>query len=262
MAADNIRGRFVWHELMTTDPEAAKAFYTAVIGWGTKPWEGPNPYTLWTWGESQMGGLMAMPAEARAQGAPPNWMAYIATPDVDATTAQASKLGAKILRPPADIPEVGRFSIIQDPQGAVFSAFTPNQPGQPEKAPGLGDFSWHELATSDQKAAWSFYSDLFGWQSPPDWSMDMGAAGVYQMYGNNGLMYGGIYNKGKETPGPPAWLHYIRVEDVHRTSEKVKEHGGKIVNGPMEVPGGSWVAMCVDPQGAAFALHQAAATQP
>src|SRR5262245_32595642 len=198
MAGENIRGRFVWHELMTTDPEAAKAFYTAVIGWGTKEWEGPNPYTLWLWGESQMGGLMELPKEARAQGARPYWIAYIGAPDVDATTSRARELGATVDVPPTDIPTIGRFSMLQDPQGASFNAFTPGGEARPETPPGLGDFSWHELATTDQKAAWSFYSDLFGWQSPAEWSMDMGADGVYQMYGRNGLMYGGIYTKRKE----------------------------------------------------------------
>lgn len=260
MAGENIRGRFVWHELMTTDPEAAKAFYTAVIGWGTKPFEGSGqPYTVWTWGESQMGGLMELPQQARDMGARPHWLAYVGTPDVDATAARAKELGGTILMPPKDIPTVGRFAIIQDPQGATIAPFTPipTQEPRPETKPGVGDFSWHELATTDQKAAWDFYSDLFGWENPQEWNMDMGPDGVYQMYGRNGMMYGGIYTKRKETPGPPAWLHYISVEDVHSVSEKVKEHGGQIVNGPMDVPGGK-VSMCVDPQGAPFAVHHSA----
>ncbi len=256
MAEENIRGRFLWHELMTTDPEGAKAFYSAVIGWKPKAWEGPNPYTLWMWGDSRMGGLMELPEQARAEGGRPFWIAYIGTPDADATTARARELGAKIHKEPSDIPTIGRFSIIQDPQGASFAAFTPTpQDGpRPETKPGLGDWSWHELATTDRAAAWDFYSDLFGWENPQEWNMDMGPDGVYQMYGRNGMMYGGIYTKRKETPGPPAWLYYVSVKDVHNTSEKVKEHGGQITNGPMEVPGGM-VAMAVDPQGAPFAVH-------
>jgi predicted enzyme related to lactoylglutathione lyase len=255
MAEENIRGRFVWHELMTTDPEAAKAFYTAVIGWKTKEWEGPKPYTLWMWGESQMGGLMELPKEAQAMGMRPYWLAYVGTPDVDAAAARARELGAKILMEPADIPTIGRFSIVQDPQGASFAAFTPSQSPKPATEPGLGDFSWHELVTTDYAAAWDFYSDLFGWESPPEWSMDMGPAGVYKMYGLDKHMYGGIYNKMPEMPGPPAWLHYIRVENVHPVTEKIKEQGGQVTNGPMEVPGGDWITMGIDPQGAPFAVH-------
>ena len=259
MADENIRGRFLWHELMTTDPEAAKAFYTAVVGWGTKEWEGPNPYTLWTWGDSQMGGLMELPREAQAAGTPPHWMAYVGVPDVDAAAKQVQDLGGKVLMPPKDIPTIGRFTIVQDPQGATIAPFKPFPRGEtpPEKTPGIGDFAWHELATTDRNAAWDFYSQLFGWESPQEWNMDMGPGGVYKMFGRNGLMYGGIYTKRKETPGPPAWLHYISVEDVHSVSEKIKEHGGQITNGPMEVPGGM-VAMGVDPQGAPFAVHHTA----
>ncbi len=257
MSEENIRGRFVWHELMTTDTEAAKAFYTAIIGWGTKAWEGPVPYTLWMWGESQMGGLLELPKEARDMGTPPHWLSYIGTPDVDATTARARELGAKALMEPTDIPTIGRFAILQDLQGASFAVFTPSQAAKPETAPGLGDFSWHELVTSDRQAAWDFYFDLFSWENPPEWNMDMGPDGVYQMFGRNGTMYGGVYTKAKT---PPAWLPYIRVEDVHSTSEKVKEHGGQIVVAPMEVPGGSWIAVGIDPQGASFAIHHAAPT--
>jgi len=255
MAGENVRGRFVWHELMTTDPEAAKAFYTAVIGWGTKSMDmgGGPPYTMWTWGESQMGGVMELPQEARDMGAQPYWLAYIGTPDVDATAARAQELGATIMMPPTDIPSVGRFAILEDPQGASLAVFTPNQEARPETAPGLGDFSWHELATTDSTAVWDFYSDLFGWEKTT--AMDMGPDGVYQMFGLNGLVYGGIYNRKEGTPGPPAWLHYIRVEDVHQASERTKEHGGQIVTGPMEVPGNDWIAVGIDPQGASFAVH-------
>ena len=261
MSEKNIRGCFVWHELMTTDPKAAKAFYTAIVGWKTKEWEGPNPYTLWMWGDTQMGGLMELPRAAQETGARPSWLAYVGTPDVDATTARARELGATVLMEPTDIPTIGRFSVLQDPQGASFAAFSPipTQSPRPAAEPGLGDFSWHELATTDYAAAFDFYSDLFGWEKTS--AMDMGPAGVYQMYGQNGQPYGGIYNKMPEVPGPPAWLHYIRVENVHPLTEKIKEHGGQVINGPMEVPGGDWITMGIDPQGAPFAVHHKGAAQ-
>src|SRR4030095_10327647 len=155
MAEENIRGRFVWHELMTTDPEAAKAFYTKVVGWKTKEWEGPMPYSLWIWGDSRMGGLMELPREAREMGARPSWLSYIGTPDVDAAVTQAQELGAKVLMPAKDIPTIGRFAILQDPQGAGFAVFTPiPTQARPETDAGPGDFSWHELATTDLDAAW------------------------------------------------------------------------------------------------------------
>ena len=122
-----------------------------------------------------------------------------------------------------------------------------------EGEPQIGEFSWHELATHDQPAAFRFYEKLFGWEKTS--AMDMGPGGVYQMYGRAGVPMGGMFNKPAEMPGPPSWLHYIRVDDVNRAVDVTNGRGGKIVNGPMEVPGGDWIAQGMDPQGGMFAVH-------
>jgi predicted enzyme related to lactoylglutathione lyase len=85
--------------------------------------------------------------------------------------------------------------------------------------------------------------------------MDMGPAGVYQLFKRRGQQLGGMYNKPAEMPFPPHWLLYARVPDVHKGAETVKSLGGKVLNGPMEVPGGGWIVQIMDPQGAVFALH-------
>ena len=119
-------GRFCWYELMTTDPDAAPGFYGRVAGWTTEAWEGgESPYTMWMNGETSIGGVMQLPEEAQQQGAPPHWLAYISTPDIQRTTAKAIELGANVLMGPMEIPEVGTINVIQDPQGAVFSAYQP-----------------------------------------------------------------------------------------------------------------------------------------
>jgi predicted enzyme related to lactoylglutathione lyase len=191
-------------------------------------------------------------------GVPPNWLAYVAVPDVDATAKRATELGGKLLREPEDIPTIGRFAVVADPQGAVLCAFQPGGEGagRPEGPPAIGEFSWHELATTDHEAAFAFYSDLFGWKKGE--AMDMGEMGVYQLYGRGDLPLGGMFNRTEDMPGPPAWLYYVRVESVDDAAERVKRMGGKILNGPMDVPGGDRIVQCMDPQGAAFALHQAA----
>jgi uncharacterized protein len=252
------RGRFVWFDLMTSDPEAAKGFYTRLIGWGTQPWEGGDmPYTMWANGEKPVGGLMELPAEAREAGAPPHWMAYVSVPDVDAAAARAGELGGTVLHGPTDIPGAGRFAVLADPQGAVFAVYTSaGEGGGPAGPPAKGEFSWHELATSDAAGAFNFYEDLFGWEKQE--AMDMGEAGIYQIYGRGGVPLGGMFNKTADMPGPPAWLYYIKVEDVNKAVEKLKELGGTVLNGPMEVPGGDRIAQCMDPQGACFALHSSA----
>jgi len=257
MAGSFPTGRFVWYECMVADVEAAKEFYLAVTGWSTDVWEGgEEPYTMWMNGEKAIGGLMKLPEDAAAAGVPPHWMGYVATPDVEATVEKARGLGAQVLVEVMDIPEVGRFAVLQDPQGAVFSAYTPsNDPPGQDAPPGELDISWHELTTADMDAGFKFYEALFGWERKD--SMDMGEAGLYQMYGRPGepLPLGGMYNKPPDMPAPPNWLYYIMVPDIDAAVETVKAKGGQVLNGPMEVPGGDRVAQCMDPQGAAFALH-------
>jgi len=252
MSNAEIRGRFVWHELMTTDPQAAGAFYSKVLAWKTQP-SGMPDYTLWLSGKTQTGGLMAQPESARQSGAPPSWLIYIGTPDVDATVAAAERLGGKVLKAPADIPSVGRFAVLSDPQGATFAVFTPG--ASPEGGAMSTDFSWHELATSDQQGAVSFYSELFGWSRGP--AHDMGPGGTYQLIEHGGAQVGGIY-KLMDASKPPHWLTYISVASVDRAAAAAKAAGGRVTQGPMEVPGGSRIAQILDPQGGAFAVHEPA----
>jgi hypothetical protein len=254
MSDSTVRGRFVWHELMTTDTKSAAGFFTKLIGWKTQVSPRDPSYTLFAAAGRPMAGLMVLPAEAKAMGAPPSWLTYIGTPNVDETAQQAVSLGGKILKPPADIPTVGRFAVVQDPQGAAFAVFTPQGDAGADAAPGLGDFSWHELLTTDWRAALTFYQKLFGWEATS--SMDMGPEmGIYQMFGRNGRALGGIFNKPKAMQAPPSWLPYIRIADSKKTAATVKKFGGQIINGPMEVPGGDWIAAGLDLQGAAFAVH-------
>ena len=258
MSDSSTRGKFLWYELMTSDPGGAADFYTKVIGWATAAWEGGEmPYTMWMIGEMPVGGLMELPEDARAGNVPPHWVAYIGTPDVDVTLARAQELGATVLVEPMEFPNVGRFAFLADPQGAAFAVYTPAQAPPPgaESPSGPGQFSWHELATSDYESGYAFYSDLFGWEKTD--AMDMGT-GIYQMYGWGDITLGGMYNKPPDFPAPPHWLLYVTVDDVHAAAERVKESGGQVLNGPMEVPGGDWVAQCLDPQGASFAIHSAA----
>ncbi len=252
MADSTILGRFIWHELLTTDPTAAAGFVERAMGWTMSPWPADPSYTLCAVGKRQVAGIMALPEDAKQMGAHPSWLTYVATPDLDATARQAASLGAKILRAPSDIPTVGRFAVVEDPFGAVFGLYTPNNPSA-EAAADVGDFSWHELATTDWRAALTFYQRLFGWNETS--SMDMGADGVYQMFGRHGVPLGGMYNKPALMPGPPSWLPYVRVRDVRTLVPTIKRLGGHIINGPIEVPGGDWIAQGLDGQGAVFAVH-------
>ena len=248
MSNAEVRGRFVWHELLTTDTAAAAAFYPKVVPWRTQPSNMPG-YTIFMAGGLQVGGLMTLPADAGAA----HWLMYVGTPDVDATVAQAQGLGAKVWKAASDIPNVGRFAVLADPQGATFAVFTPSGGPPPPGPPPQGGFSWHELATTDVAAALRFYGGLFGWTKGV--SHDMGAMGVYQLFEHGGAAVGGMANtQGPSTP--PSWLSYVHVADSNRAVAAVKTAGGRLLHGPIEVPGGSWIALFLDPQGGAFAVHE------
>lgn len=117
------QGMFSWAELATTDVEGAKKFYTGLLGWTTvqAPVEGMS-YTLAKVGEERVAGIMS--TKCGGGEIAPHWGIYITVDDVDAVAAKAGELGGKVLVPPTDIPNVGRFSALMDPQGVMFSVIT------------------------------------------------------------------------------------------------------------------------------------------
>jgi uncharacterized protein len=250
----NAHGSFVWHELMTTDTQTAKVFYGKVVGWGGQDASMPGmQYTLFTAGETRVCGLMDLPEQARAMGAPPSWLGYVGVDDVDATVDRVKRLGGAVHVPPTDIPNVGRFAVVADPQAAVFGLFKWLTPSPDQStAPGTpGHVGWHELMAADWEKAFAFYAELFGWQKAE--AVDLGAMGTYQLFSVGGQAIGGMFTKPPMVP-VPFWLYYFNIGDIDAGAERVKAGGGQILNGPMEVPGGSWIVQCGDPQGAMFAL--------
>jgi len=254
-------GRFLWYELLTTDPDAAISFYKKVVGWGLLPWDQDPSYRMFTAGDTPVGAVMNLPDEAKQMGAPPHWMFYVAVADTDATVRQVKSLGGRAYMESMDIPSVGRLAVLADPQGATFAILQPSgDPGGHDAPRKPGEFSWHELATTDPVAAWRFYRALFGWDDAD--AMDMGPMGTYQMFGRSGVPLGGIYRKPAEMPAPPHWLCYAMVANADRAASEAARLGGRVLNGPMDVPGGGRIAQCMDPQGAAFAVHSMAAAKP
>jgi hypothetical protein len=251
-------GRPLWFELMTTDVEAARRFYGGVVGWTTKDSTDLGmAYTEWLRPDgAPAGGMMALPAELKAEGVPPHWIVYIGVDRLEERAAHVARLGGGSLSPVIEVPTVGRLQTMRDGQGAAFSLYEPSSEPPTEAPPVHGDLSWLELYTTDSAAALAFYRELFGWQSTED--MDMGPMGVYRMFGRTpNQAIGGMMTKTPDMQMPNAWTLYFKVPDVHAAAERVKANGGQILHGPMEVPGGDWIVQAMDPQGAAFALHQA-----
>jgi len=245
-------GHFIWYELMTSDPKAAGDFYEAVVGWKRSTFGGNEDYTIISAGEHGVGGIMAIPQEAKASGARPIWFGYVAVANTDAAVEAARAAGGSLHKGPWDIPQVGRLAMVADPQGAAYMLMTPdgqNTGFKPEpNAPGHA--GWRELHTTDWEKAFAYYSGLYGWAK--DQAMDMGEMGTYQIIADGGAQIGAMFNS-PNVPHP-MWLYYFNVASIDRAAEKVKAGGGQVINGPMEVPGGAWIINALDPQGAMFAL--------
>jgi uncharacterized protein len=247
-------GKFVWYDLMTSDTKAAEAFYRGVIGWTMKDsGMADRSYTILSAGPVMVAGLMPIPDDARAMGVPPCWTGYIAVDNVDTYATRVKAAGGAIRRPPEDIPGVGRFAVAADPGGAMFILFKGSSDQQPAPvAPGTpGRIGWHELYAGNLDAAWKFYAGLFNWTKAD--AVDMGAMGIYQLFKTGGEPVGGMMTKPQQVPAP-FWTYYFDAEAIDAAAARVTQGGGKIINGPVEVPGGSWIIQCIDPQGAFFAV--------
>jgi uncharacterized protein len=255
MASGN-SGSFVWYEHLTKDAKATIAFYSDVVGWKTQPFEQGGDYVMWVGSQGPLGGVMKLPEEAAKMGMPPHWMAHVQVDDVDATAARAKKLGGKVHKEPTDIPTVGRFAVIGDAQGASLSIFKPQKDMTLHDVSKEGEFCWNELLTSDSAAAFRFYSELFGWKILEE--MDMGPGGKYRIFGVGEKRLGGMMTAPKGQPTPPMWIYYAETKDLDAALKRATAKGAKVMNGPMDVPGGGKIAQLMDPQGAAFALHQSA----
>jgi uncharacterized protein len=249
----NPHGTPIWYELMTSDPDAAQAFYTHVIGWSAGQFpgapEGAPDYRIFSAPDGEGVGGMMKPPEG---GPPPGWFGYIGVEDVDASVARIESAGGSVHMPPTDIDGVGRLAMVADPQGVVFYVMKGSSPegstAFKRMAPGHGE--WNELVTSDDQAALAFYGEQFGWTK--DGAMPMGEMGDYSFLGHDGGMIGAVM---KAPPGQaPGWNYFFRVGDIDEAKQRIEDAGGSIDQGPMEVPGGDFVIYAADPQGAKFGV--------
>jgi uncharacterized protein len=244
--------KFVWHDLMTTDVDAAAKFYSAVIGWQAEDSGMPDQaYTLFFAGKNMAGGLMAIPEDQKDM--PPFWTGYIGVDDCDAWTKKVTDKGGKVWKEPQDIPGVGRFSVMADPHGAVFVLM---QPSSDEAGPELpmdtpGHVAWNELMSGNVEEAKDWYASLFGWTK--DEAHDMGGFTYHTLKTGGSTSSVGMMTKMPDMP-MPYWTYYFWVGPIDAAAQRVKDNGGEVMMGPHEVPGSAWIANCRDPQGAYFNL--------
>ena len=254
--ADN-HGEYIWYELMTSDPDAAQEFYGPMLGWdfADSGMDGMD-YRMFSKDGTNVGGLMPLSEEMTAGGARPLWAGYLSVDDADVATKDIAAAGGTVMMEPADIPGVGRFAFVADPQGAPIYIMKPEPAeGSSESfakyEPREGHCAWNELVTTDPDGAKSFYGKIFGWDKRDE--MDMGEMGLYEMLGVGDYVLGAVMRKPAEMP-VSMWVYYFRVPDIDRAAEYTTANGGQVINGPMEVPGGEHIIQGMDPQGAMFAL--------
>ncbi|MGB5065786.1 MAG: VOC family protein [Albidovulum sp.] len=245
------RGKPCWYELTTHDPDGSAHFYGQVLGWATSSagMEGFD-YRLARAGGDMVAGLMPATPEM-----PAFWMIYLTVTNCDKTATAIARAGGSIHRAPADIPGTGRFAIVVDPQGAAFGILQPlDDDSRAYAQMQAGHGCWHELMTSDPKAAMAFYGKHFGWK--PGDSIDMGPMGNYDLFRHGKSDIGGMMKRAPGMPGPdhPFWLPYFGTDGVAAAIDRVVSAGGQSLHGPHEVPGGAFIMVGRDPQGALFAL--------
>src|SRR5215210_2196861 len=257
--ATSAHGSHIWYELLTPDPQGAKAFYEKVVGWafGEQLPGGPEYRMIGRSDGGNAGGVLRLTDEMRQHGAKPLWLGYIGADDVDATIARLEAAGGKLLMPAFDVPDVGRIALVADAQGNPFYLMKPIPPAGDENKVSdvfspteVQRVGWNELSTADPAAARQFYGELFGWTSED--FMPMGELGEYRFFAHNGTTIGAL--SACMAGAPAGWRYYIRVPSIAKSAEAVTAGGGTIAMGPHEVPGGDHIVIGHDPQGAEFAL--------
>ena len=251
-------GHFIWYELMTSDLDAAIAFYGDVVGWSVVAGTTPGmDYRMIHAGDKAIGGTMALPETTNAAGMKPGWFTYLGVPDVDAELLAFEAAGGKVLWPANDIPGVGRFAMVADPQGAAIYVMTPATGGESGAfdRQAEGHCGWNEYHAHDAAAAYDFYAGRMGWQKSD--AVDMGPMGIYQTFTADGALTGGMMNN---PPVATAWLFYFNTGDIDAAVERITRGGGVIQLTPMPVPGGQWAVTARDPQGVIFGLLGTRAT--
>ena len=246
MADAKPRGRFVWFDLMTTDPAVAPAFYSRVTGWGTAPWPGPTPYTMWTNSGVPIGGVMTLPPDA---GAPPHWLAYISSPDVDGH-GEAGRIARREDAGRAQRRADGRAfrRALRSAGRRVCDLHAGGRGARPRRrarwcASSRGT-SWRR-ATSP--AAYPFLRALFGWNKSDRHGHGRGRP-VPDVRPERRRARRHVQQRPRRCPDRRPGRTTSWSTTSNAPSKPPGLGGGQILNGPMEVPGGDWIFQALIPR--------------
>ena len=234
-------GTFSWAELVTSDADAAKGFYSQLFGWEyednpTGP-DGPV-YSMAQRNGHSVAALFGDDSQAT------HWNCYVTVESADETAQTAKDNGATVMADPFDVMEVGRMAVIVDPTGAALCLWEPRASIGATLVNTPGSMAWNDLVTPDADAAADFYGKLFGWTFE-----EMPESGGYRVIRNGERSNGGILPR----EGQAAWFPYFGHDDTERLAGEIGDLGGRLFAGPTQVPSGVF-AVLVDPQGAIFAV--------
>lgn len=247
---DTALGQVIWYDLHTPDIEASAAFISELTGWQTHTMDmGGRAYTMFMDGETGIGGL-----EKHEGPEPGYWIGYVKVADLAQTLATAEAQGGSVVTPPTPISPTSAYAVFRDAEGARCGIVSEGDDPGAGTQPGVGRFTWSELASNDHEAAAKRYLALFHWETSE--AMPMGMMGTYQTLKQAGGSWhiGGMYDKPPMVPAP-YWAHYISVADLDAATALVTARGGSILFPPMSVGGDDRIVQCMDPQGCVLALH-------
>jgi uncharacterized protein len=239
-------GTFSWVDLQTSDQDAAKSFYSDLLGWEYEdvPIGDGASYSM----ARLQGHSVAAIGPLQGEEMPSHWNCYVTVADADASAARAKELGATLLAEPFDVFDAGRMAAFADPQGAVLSIWQAKENIGAGLVNAYGALAWNDLVSPDLEASAEFYRGLFGWQVEEV----PGSDGGYWSITNDGRSNGGMVPM--LPGGHPAWNLYFAVEDVDATQAQAHERGAATVVGPMDVPNGGRFVVLRDPQNAVFSV--------
>ena len=255
------QGAFSWADNTSTDPEAAKAFYQALLAWDKDeiPMDPVMPgatYTMFKLDGAYTAGLAGMMPDMQAAGIPSHWNNYVTVEDADAMAEAVTANGGTILFGPADVFESGRMVQIQDLTGAALGLWQPLNHIGAGVVNTVGAMCWNELLTKDAEAAQAFYGALFGWEFCAD---ENGYIMITNGGRNNGAMMQMDASFGEM---PSMWQPYFTVADIDASIAQAADSGGTIIIPRTEAPGAGHFAYLSDPAGAHFYIIQLNQAEP
>lgn len=245
-----IPGKFVWHNLVTGDGEAARKFYGGLFGWEFDV-KDDGRYSVITYQGRNLGGILDTSKEGNVPKGG-HWLSAMSVPDLDASLSAVSKAGGKQLEAPIDVSGVGRVVTVEDADGAVLHLLSSVHGDPPDVEPPVHTWLWHELLANNADRALGFYEAAFGYRVE---SLKKNPSSEYRVLWSAGEPRAGILQNPFEN-ARSAWVPYVRVDDPAALAERVAELGGRVIVAPRPEVREGTLAVVLDPSGAPVALQK------